>query len=591
MQDAGTVLAVLRERGREGLPCDELYRQMFNKSLYLLAYGNIYSNQGAMTPGTCDETADGMSEEKIDEIIAAMRGERYRFAPVRRVYIPKKNGKLRPLGLPSWSDKLVGEVARLLLEAYYEPQFSDHSHGFRKGRGCHTALRKVQETWTGTVWFIEGDISDCFGSTDHETLMKILAEKISDNRFLRLIRNMLKAGYMEDWQYHETLSGTPQGGVLSPLLSNIYLHKLDEFVERELIPQHTRGKSRKVSREYSRLAKRRQAARRRGDRASARELAQQMRNLPYGDPMDPGYRRLKYLRYADDHILGFIGPKAEAEQIKARLAAFLRETLALELNQSKTVITHARTRAARFLGYEITVQHGNTKLTGGIRSANGRIALRVPRDVITAKCAPYRRRGKPWHRPGLKNLPDYDIVRIYGAEYRGIVNYYRLAQDIRRLGALRWNAETSMLKTLAAKHDSSVSKTAARYKAKVPTGDGPRTCFEARKHREGKPDLIARFGGIPLRRDRRAVIRDPAPVPVTVPRKELIHRLRRRRCELCDHGATVGVHQVAGLASLGRPGPGQPAWAALMAKMRRKTLIICAPCHDHIHANPVATTA
>ena len=168
MQDAETVLSVLRERGGEGLPCDELYRQMFNKSLYLLAYGNIYSNQGAMTPGTCDETADGMSEAKIDEIIAAMRGERYRFAPVRRVYIPKKNGKLRPLGLPSWSDKLVGEVVRLLLEAYYEPQFSDHSHGFRKGRGCHTALRKVHETWTGTVWFIEGDISDCFGSTDHE---------------------------------------------------------------------------------------------------------------------------------------------------------------------------------------------------------------------------------------------------------------------------------------------------------------------------------------------------------------------------------------------------------------------------------------
>ena len=352
--------------------------------------------------------------------------------------------------------------------------------------------------------------------------MKILAEKISDNRFLRLIRNMLKAGYMEDWQYHETLSGTPQGGVLSPLLSNIYLHKLDEFVERELIPQHTRGNSRKVSREYSRLAKRRQAARRRGDRASARELAQQMRNLPYGDPMDPGYRRLKYIRYADDHILGFIGPKAEAEQIKARLAAFLRETLALELNQSKTLITHARTRAARFLGYEITVQHGNTKLTGGIRSANGRIALRVPRDVIKAKCAPYRRRGKPWHRPQLQNLPDYDIVRIYGAEYRGIVNYYLLAQDVWRLSALRWNAETSMLKTLAAKHRSSVTKMAACHKAKIKTSDGTRTCFEARKQREGKPDLIARFGGIPLRRDRRAVIRDPGPAPAAAPRKELI---------------------------------------------------------------------
>jgi group II intron reverse transcriptase/maturase len=564
---------------------------MFNKSLYLLAYGNIYSNQGAMTPGACDETADGMSEAKIEEIIAAMRGERYRFAPVRRVYIPKKNGKLRPLGLPSWSDKLVGEVVRLLLEAYYEPQFSGHSHGFRKGRGCHTALRKVQETWTGTVWFIEGDISDCFGSTDHEILMKILGERIRDNRFLRLMRNMLKAGYMEDWQYHETLSGTPQGGVVSSALSNIYLHKLDEFVERELIPQYTRGNSRKVNREYSRLAKRRQDARRRGDRASARELARQMRNLPYGDPMDPGYRRLKYIRYADDHILGFIGPKAEAEQIKAELAAFLRETLALELNQSKTLITHARTRAARFLGYEITVQHCNTKLTNGCRSANGGIALRVPRDVITAKCAPYRRRGKPWHRPGLQNLNDHNIVQIYGAEYRGIVNYYRLAQDVWRLGALRWNAETSMLKTLAAKHRSSVTKMAARHKAKIETSDGMRTCFEARKRREGKPDLVARFGGIPLRRDRRAVIRDPAPVPVTVPRKELIHRLRKGRCELCGHGATVAVHQVAGLTSLGRPGPGQPAWAALMAKMRRKTLIVCAACHALIHAEPVAHAA
>jgi group II intron reverse transcriptase/maturase len=591
MQDAGTVLAVLRERGRKGLPCGELYRQMFNKSLYLLAYGNIGSNQGAMTPGVCDETADGMSEAKIEEIIGRMRGERYRFAPVRRVYIPKKNGKLRPLGLPSWSDKLAGEVVRLLLEAYYEPSFSDRSHGFRKGRGCHTALREVQNTWTGTVWFIEGDISDCFGSVDHEILLGILAERIHDNRFLRLIRNMLTAGYMEDWQYHDTLSGTPQGGVVSPLLSNIYLTKLDEYVERELIPQYTRGNHRKLSRKYGRLADRRWSARQRGDREQARDLARQMRALPSRDPVDPGYRRLFYVRYADDHLLGFAGPKAEAEQIKARLAVFLRETLALELNPAKTLITHARTRAARFLGYEITVQHSATKLTNGQRSANGRIALRVPQDVITAKCAPYRCRGKPWHRSRLQNLPDYDIMRAYGAEYRGIVTYYRLAQDVWRLGKLRWNAETSLLKTLAAKHKSTVTKTAARYKAKVMTADGLRTCFEARVRREGRPDLVARFGGIPLRHDRRAVIRDPAPVPATTPRKELIHRLRRRWCELCEHGTTVAVHHVARLAQLGKPGPGQPAWAALMAQRRRKTLIVCADCHDHIHANPVTHAA
>jgi group II intron reverse transcriptase/maturase len=591
MQEAETVLAVLRERGRKGLPCNELYRQMFNKSLYLLAYGNIYSNQGAMTPGACNETADGMSEAKIGEITAAMRGEQYRFAPVRRVYIPKKNGKLRPLGLPSWSDKLVGEVVRLVLEAYYEPQFSGRSHGFRKGRGCHTALREVQNTWTGTVWFVEGDISDCFGKIDHEILLKILAEKIHDNRFLRLIRNMLKAGYMEDWQYHETLSGTPQGGVVSPLLSNIYLDKLDKYIERELIPQHTRGTRRKVNPQYRELAARRRATLQDGDREQARELEKQMRALPYGDPMDPGYRRLFYARYADDHLLGLIGPKAEAEEIKTKLAAFLRETLALELNTAKTLVTHARTGAARFLGYQITVQHSSTKITNGRRSVNGRIALRVPRDAITAQCARYRRRGKPWHRSILQNLPDYDIVQTYGAEYRGVANYYLLAQDVWRLNRLRWNAETSMLKTLGAKHKSTVTKMAARHKAKVITDDGPRTCFEARRKREGKPDLVARFGGIPLKRDRRAVIRDPAPIPPATPYRELIHRLRRKRCELCEHGATVAVHHVAKLASLGKPGPGQPAWAALMARMRRKTLIVCAPCHEYIHASPIAHAA
>jgi group II intron reverse transcriptase/maturase len=591
MQEAEVVLSVLRERGRKGLPLTQLYRQMFNNDLYLLAYGNIYSNQGAMTPGASAETADGMSEAAIEQITGLMRRERYRFAPARRVYIPKKNGKLRPLGLPSWSDKLAGEVVRLLLEAYYDPGFSDRSHGFRKGRGCHTALREIRRTWTGTAWFVEGDISGCFGSFNHEILLGILAEKIHDQRFLRLIRNMLKAGYLEDWEYRKTLSGVPQGGVVSPVLSNIYLHKLDEFAERELIPQYTRGDRRTPDPPYQAVKWRLASARRHGDRAQVRELRKQARAVPSTDPMDPGYRRLFYCRYADDHILGFIGPKGEAEEIKAKLARFLRETLALELNPGKTLITRARTGAARFLGYEITVQHCDTRLTGGRRMANGKVALRVPLDVIKAKCAPYRRQGKPWHRPGLQNLDDYDIVRAYGAEYRGVVNYYLPAQDVWRLDALRWNAQTSMLKTLAAKHRSSVAKTAARYKAEADTSDGPRACFEARRQREGRKDLVARFGGIPLRQDRRAVISDPAPVPVNVPRKELVRRLRRKRCELCEHGATAAVHQVARLADLGRAGPGQPAWAALMARMRRKTLIVCGACHEYIHATPVADAA
>ncbi len=402
---------------------------------------------------------------------------------------------------------------------------------------------------------------------------------------------MLKAGYLEDWEYHDTLSGCPQGGVVSPILSNIYLHRLDRYVEEVLIPRYTRGERRARNPEYEKIRERLKTARRCGERAQARELRKQMRNLPSRDPADPSFRRLRYIRYADDHLLGFTGPKAEAEQIKAELGRFLREELALELNQDKTLITHARTQRARFLGYEITVQHCDTKLTGGSRSANGTVSLHAPPDVIKAKCAPYRQRGKPWHRSRLQNLDDYDIVRKYGAEYRGIVNYYLLARDVWRLGTLHWHAQTSMLKTLAAKHRSTVTTMAGRYKAKVVTGDGPRTCFEARRHREGNKDLVARFGGKPPKHDRRAVIADPAPAPVSYPARELIWRLRRRYCELCERGATVSVHHVATLRQLGQPGPGQPAWAALMARMRRKTLVVCADCHAWIHSAPVTHAA
>jgi group II intron reverse transcriptase/maturase len=583
MQSAATVLGVLRERGRRGLPLNELYRQLFNPQLYLLAYGRIYANKGAMTPGATQETADGMSQAKIGRIIDAMRHERYRFAPVRRVHIPKKNGKTRPLGLPTWSDKLVGEVVRLLLEAYYEPVFSERSHGFRPGRGCHTALREIASTWTGTAWFIEGDIADCFGSLGHDLMIKILAERICDNRFLRLVRNMLTAGYLEDWKWGATLSGAPQGGVASPILSSIYLHKLDEFVETVLIPEYTRGERRARNPAYLDLQNQLARARRRGDRAQARELRRQMASLPSADPGDPGYRRLRYCRYADDHLLGFTGPKAEAEEIKQRLAQFLRDELGLELSASKTLITHARTGAARFLGYEITVQHNNTKATRRRRTVNGQVALRVPLDVIKAKSAPYLRRGKPAKQKALTNGDDHTIVATYGAIYRGIVQYYLLAGDVYRLHRLRWVMETSMLKTLAGKHRSSISKMAARHKAKIATPHGPRTCFEALIERDGRQPLVARFGGIPLHQRKTATVTDRQPIRVDYPHKELLTRLLAGTCEICQQPGEVEVHHIRKLKDLGAPGPLQPQWAKAMADRRRKALVVCASCHSPAH--------
>jgi Reverse transcriptase (RNA-dependent DNA polymerase) len=210
--DRRTYLGLIRERGSRGLPLERVYRQLFNTELYLRAYGRISRNRGATTPGVTAETADGMSLAKIQGIIECLRTEAYRWTPVRRVNIPKSKGKTRPLGVPTWSDKLLQEVIRSILDAYYEPQLSEHSHGFRPGRGCHTALTEIRRNWQGTAWFTEGDISACFDSLDHEVLLSILVEKIFDGRFLRLIGEMLKAEYLEDWRFNTTLSGRRRGG-------------------------------------------------------------------------------------------------------------------------------------------------------------------------------------------------------------------------------------------------------------------------------------------------------------------------------------------------------------------------------------------
>ena len=375
------------------------------------------------------------------------------------------------------------------------------------------------------------------------------------------------------------------GGVLSPILSNIYLHRLDSFVETVLLPEYTRSARRRRNPAYNRVQGALARARTRGDHASVRELRKQLRSLPTQDPDDPDYRRLRYVRYADDTLLGFAGPKAEAEQIKERLAQFVRDDLKLDLSEDKTLITHARTGAARFLGYEITVQHGNRKIVRGRRAVNGSVGLRVPRSVIKAKCARYMQRGKPARRSQLMNADDLDIIGIYGAEYRGVVQYYLLAGDVARLSRLHWVMVTSLLKTLAGKYDSSVSKMAAKYQATVVTPYGPRKCMQTSIERgEGRKPLVARFGGIPLRRQKNAVPVDREPVRPTTGTKELIVRLQARRCEMCGQAATVHVHQIRKLADLDKPGqPQMPEWMTIMARRRRKTLVVCQPCHAIIH--------
>jgi group II intron reverse transcriptase/maturase len=585
MRTAETVLGIIQERGKRGLPLEEVYRQLYNPDLYLRAYAKLYANNGAMTPGTTSETVDAMALTKIKKIIEALREERYRWTPVKRVYIAKKNGKLRPLGLPSWSDKLLQEVLRQILEAYYEPQMSQHSHGFRPERGCHSALSEVANTWSGTKWFLEGDISDCFGSLDHEIMLSILRGRIHDNRFLRLIRNLLQAGYLEDWTYHATWSGSPQGGVISPVLSNIYLDKLDKYIEEKLLPTYTKGGVRRRNPRYTAIQRKIEKARKEGKVREVKKLYQQLRQEASSDPDDPSYRRLRYIRYADDWLIGFIGPKTEAEEIKRQIGVYLQETLKLQLSEEKTLITHAATEAARFLGYELISQHATDQIDGnGRRKINRNIGLRIPTAVIEKKCSMYMKEEKPTYRAELLSDHDYSIMSRYQAEYRGMVQYYILATNIRRLNKLHWIMRMSLLKTLANKHKTRVTAMVRKYLTQTETPYGQMKCLEVKVERKGKKPLTAQFGGIPLRRKRTAILTDQLPIYKKFERNELIKRLLADTCELCGSKEQVEVHHIRKLADLNAKGRKEkPRWIQIMAARRRKTLITCRRCHENIH--------
>ena len=590
MRTAKTILTVIHERGKQDKPLERVYKLLFNRELYLIAYAKLYPNNGAMTKGVTEETIDGMSIQKIDRIIEQLRRETYYWRPARREYIPKKNGKHRPLGIPVWSDKLLQEVIRMILEAYYEPQFSEHSHGFRPKRGCHTALQEIQ-TWKGTRWFIEGDISSYFDTIDHGVLITMLSKQIKDGRFIRLIKNMLEAGYLDDWKFHKTISGTPQGGVISPLLANIYLHQFDKWVGEELIPQYTRGNKQKANSAYNRLSRRIKCYQEKGDYKKAHQLIVERRNLPSVDTYDTTYRRLRYVRYADDFILGFTGSKAEAKDIKKQIGDFLKIKLHLELSQEKTLITHATEESAKFLGYEIKAQRVNDYIDNkGRRSVNGVIALFVPASVIESKCHQYMKNGKSIHRNNLLHDDDFSIVQTYQQEYRRLVQYYILAQNLSWFSKVYWYMETSLLKTLAFKHKSSINKMLAKYKTTTTSTNGRTVpCLQVVVPREDKPPLVATWSGISLSYKKKAVIED-APYQVYGGRTELIKRLLANKCELCGSEENIEVHHIRKLADLNKHnGKLVPKWKEIMSARRRKTLVTCRDCHHAIHNGSINT--
>ncbi len=582
MRTAETVLSIIHERGKRGLPLEDVYRQLFNPDLYIKAYARIGRNNGALTEGITAETVDGMNLRKIENLIEDLRFERFRWTPVRRVYIPKQNGTRRPLGVPTWRDKLLQEVIRSILEAYYEPNFSDDSHGFRPNRGCHTALTFVRQYWKGTKWFIEGDIKGCFDNIDHSILLNILRERFHDNRFIRLLEGLLKAGYCEDWKFRPTLSGTPQGGIVSPILANIYLDKLDKFIEK-LLPEYNLGNLRQPNKIYRSLVNKVYRCRKQGKTKEAEIISKELNamRLASSEVNDPNYRRLRYIRYADDFLLGFTGTKREAAEIVRRIGEWTAENLKLELSAEKTLITHATKEAAKFLGYEISAQHSTER-----RTVNGRIRLKIPKSFIKERCSKYKRRGKVTHRPELTVHSDYEIVTQYQSQLRGYVQYYALAQNCVSLHLLKYVMETSLLKTLANKHKTSMVKVKRQIATTRRTANGLRKALAVTVPREGKKPLVAYFGGISMSYKREAVIKDILRSGLNFIRKEsdLERRLLAEICEVCGSEDKIEVHHVRKLKDLyGKGAKDRPSWKKIMLAKRRKTLVLCHECHVNLH--------
>ena len=437
---------------------ERLYRLLFNENLFAEAYQRLSRNPGNCTKGTDGQTIDGTSIKRIRDLIEQLKDESYRPCPARRIYIPKKNGKLRPLGIPSFKDKLVQEVVRMILEAIYEGHFEDCSHGFRPHRGCHTAMASLQKGGSGTRWFIEGDIKGFFDNINHDVLISILSERIHDERFLRLIRKFLKAGYLEQWEYKNSYIGTPQGGIISPILANVYLDKLDKFMLR-YIETFNKGKARQRNPEYKRVASRKdkrvkklkneQDEQKKGVlRSEIASLHREMQQLPATLDMDENFKRMKYVRYADDFLICVIGSKADCQKAKEDIKNFLQEQLKLQLSNEKTLITNAHD-TAKFLGFEVTVRSTNKTKKDyrgiPIRSLDHKVVLLLPFEAMRKKLMDYDamriviKEGKEvWEstsRPYLRSNDDLEILNRYNSEIRGIYNYYCIANNVNILNS------------------------------------------------------------------------------------------------------------------------------------------------------------
>lgn len=594
-------LSILSKQGKR---INGLFRLLENEILWKQAYINIHNNEGAVTKGVDECTIDGFSMKRVQRVIEDLKNNTYEFKPVRRAYIPKKSGKLRPLGIPNGDDKLVQEVIKIILTSIYEPIFSEHSHGFRPGRSCHTALNQVRATWTGVKWIIVMDIKGFFDNLNHEILIDLLEKRVDDKRFINIVKGMLKAGVMIDNKWQATYSGTIQGGNLSPILANIYLNELDYFME-DNIKKFNTGKKRSHNKEYLNLSTKMIWRRKKienlklsgkgMDDPEIQKILLEIKDIeairiktPSVEAMDKEYKRMVYSRYADDFIIGVIGSKAEAIEIASKVQCFINDVLKLQIADDKFNIVHAR-KGVRYLGFDVKSYSGKKILKidnkfskSAKRTVKERMQILVPQELMRKFCA--RNGYGDYNKHYIKSIPgrtlasDGDIILAYNAELRGLVNYYAIANNARKsLGDIVQMGRASCAMTLAHKHKTPFNKMIQSIKQSngewIYTVQSDKQTYKFRFYRLKTDFQESGF-------DYKTIDIKPNVFKFTMTKTELIRRMEADTCEICGSHSDIQVHHIKKLKDIKK---GKKAWEKLMCTRNRKTLVLCRKCHVALH--------
>lgn len=570
---------------------DKLIHIVSDVNILILAYEYIKSNPGNFTPGVNPTTLDKIDLEWFHNVSNKLKAGKYNFSPARRSYIPKPGNskKKRPLTISSPRDKIVQKAILFILEAIYEPSFLDYSHGSRPGRGTHTALNYIKYKFKESKWCIEADIESNFPNINHKILMNLLKKRITCPKFLSLIKNSIKAGYVEEGKFFESNIGLFQGNITSPILNNVYLHELDLYMDG-LINLFHLGKRRKKNPEYRRFQYLMEKAK--GDSSEIKSLRKQRRKVNSKDPFDRDFKRLCYVRYVDDFVVGVIGSREDTVELEEKIRMFLKNELKLTLSSEKTLITHFSKQYITFLGtlikgtWEREKKLATVKRKGVTRKekVTSRTVLKAPIKLLFEKATLngfFKKRNNefvPTYVGRCINLDHEDILRYYNSVIRGILNYYSFANNHKSLGSLIHGLKFSCARTLALKYKlRHVSKVFRKFGTNL------------KKSRESEIELYIPKTFKPLKKFKINVV-EPDSVIFSNWNNKLTKSNLFKQCVICGSTKHIEMHHIRKVRDLKSKlrKKNTDFFSLQMAAINRKQVPLCAEHHKALHNNTLS---